>query len=319
MNRLYAILLAALVLTPARPADEAVANAVLAIVNDQVITYRDLREFAGPSLELLMQQYAGRPQQLEERIKATERDALDQLVERKLILHEFKTAGYNLPESIIEDRVRSRIRERYGDRLNLTRTLQREGITYETFKQRVREDFIVAVMRSRNISQEIIISPFKIEKYYADNREKYRVEDQVKLRVIMINQPQVGPQDTARKMADEIVKKLEEGADFAQMASIYSDDSYRSKGGDRGWVERKILRKELADPAFTLKPGQRSGVIETKEACYVILVEAAQANQVKTLPEMRDEIEKNLITQERDRLNKAWIERIKAKSFLRFF
>jgi parvulin-like peptidyl-prolyl isomerase len=84
-------------------------------------------------------------------------------------------------------------------------------------------------------------------------------------------------------------------------------------------VERSVLRKELADVAFTLKGGQRSGVIETKEACYVMLVEDLKPNHTQTLAEVRDDIERALVADERARLNKQWIEKLKAKSFVRYF
>ena len=57
------------------------------------------------------------------------------------------------------------------------------------------------------------------------------------------------------------------------MASVYSQGSQHNQGGDWGWVERSVFRKELADVAFTLKPGQVSDVIDTPQACYLMLVE----------------------------------------------
>ena len=57
------------------------------------------------------------------------------------------------------------------------------------------------------------------------------------------------------------------------MASVYSEGSQKSQGGDWGWVERSVLRKDLADAAFALKPGQVSDVIDTPESVYLMLVE----------------------------------------------
>jgi parvulin-like peptidyl-prolyl isomerase len=103
------------------------------------------------------------------------------------------------------------------------------------------------------------------------------------------------------------------------MATVYSTGSQRSQGGDWGWVERSVLRKELAEVAFTLQPGTLSDVIETAEECYLMLVEENRLSHTRPLSELRDEIEKTLLIQERARLQKQWIDRLKAKTFVRYF
>jgi parvulin-like peptidyl-prolyl isomerase len=120
-------------------------------------------------------------------------------------------------------------------------------------------------------------------------------------------------------LAGEILSKIKEGAAFADMAAVYSQGSQRNQGGDWGWVEKSVLRKELAETAFSLKPGEISSVIETPEACYLMLVEEKRAAHVKALGDVRDEIEKTMLAQERARLQKQWIERLKKKTFVRYF
>ena len=103
------------------------------------------------------------------------------------------------------------------------------------------------------------------------------------------------------------------------MASIYSQGSQRGQGGDWGWVERSVLRKELAEVAFSLKPGERSSVIETPQACYIMLVEETKPAHVKPLNEIREEIEKSLLVAERSRLAAQYIDKLKQKTFIRYF
>ncbi len=103
------------------------------------------------------------------------------------------------------------------------------------------------------------------------------------------------------------------------MASVYSEGSARSDGGNWGWVNRTTLQKDLATVAFSLKRGQRSSVIEMGDGCYLMLVEDAQPAHTKPLTEVRSEIEKTLIGQERDRLVKKWIDSLESKTFVRYF
>ena len=103
------------------------------------------------------------------------------------------------------------------------------------------------------------------------------------------------------------------------MATVYSQGSQQHQGGDWGWVQRSVLRKELADAAFALKPGQVSDVIDTPDTCYLMLVEDKTPAHVKPLNEVRDDIEKTLRTQEQAQLEKHWIEGLKKKTFIRYF
>jgi len=292
------------------------ANGIKAIVHDAIITYVDVEDLTSQTADVLMRQYRRDPSVLQKKMQEARDENLDRLLSRELILHEFSTAGYSMPESVIDEVVQQRIRSRYGDRVKLTKTLQAQGTTFEKFKQQVREQFIVEAMRSKNIAQEIIISPFKIETYYSANKDKYKVEDQVKLRMIVLNK---SGDISARKLAEEILVKLKEGASFAEMATINSQGSQKNQGGDWGWVEKSVLRKELADVAFSLKTGDISEVIETPEACYLMKVEESRPAHVRTIAEVRDEIEKNLVLAERERLEKQWIDKLKKKTFVRYF
>jgi parvulin-like peptidyl-prolyl isomerase len=138
------------------------------------------------------------------------------------------------------------------------------------------------------------------------------------LRMIVLNKS--SPDDTnTLALAHEILSRITGGANFQEMATIYSQGSQQHQGGDWGWVERSVLRKELADPAFSLKTGQVSGVIETPDSDYIMLVEDRKPAQVRPLSDVRDEIEKILQTQEQARLQKDWIDGLKKKTFIRYF
>jgi parvulin-like peptidyl-prolyl isomerase len=211
-----------------------------------------------------------------------------------------------------------------------------------------------------------VISPKKIEAYYTNNSAKFRLEDQVHLRMIVLKSASAGSTEETRRLAREIIAKLDEGASFVEMATIYSEGSQQSSGGDWGWRERNYLRRGLSDIAFNLNPGQRSGLvgmgkgeddgyviylydkaghlalvrkysgketlIEEKQVAtpdapamgepnefYLMSVEGKRPAHVRPLDEVREEIEKELAVQERARLQKAWVERLRAKAFVRYF
>jgi len=294
-------------------------DGVLAVINDTAITRQQVEAFISPAVEALRREYAGQPEAaFQQKLTGALNDGLEQLVERQLILHAFDTEGYRLPDSVVDELVQERIRDRYSDRVTLMKTLQAQGETFEAFRKDVRDQYIVSALRSKNVAQEIIISPYKVENYYRAHQDDFKIEDEIKLRMIVLNKT-AGDDTNTVILAREIQDKIKEGAAFADMASVYSQDSQRGQGGDRGWIERSVLRKELADPAFALQPGQVSDVIETPDSCYLMLVEQTRLAHVKPLNEVRDDIEKNLRAQEQARLEKQWITKLKAKTFVLYF
>lgn len=303
---------------PAGAAPELV-NGIVAIVGETVITEKEARQFIEPAIVALERQPGITRHAYNERAMEIYKDGLNQLIERQLTLNDFKSAGYSFPDSIIEDFVQERIRERYGDRVKLIKTLEAQNMTYDQFRTDIRDQFIVEQMNLKNVASAVIISPFKIETYYREHPEDFRLPDQVRLRMIELRKGDGGDPEAVRRMAREIEAKLAAGTKFGEMATMYSAGSQKREGGDLGWVNRSVLRKEFADATATLKPGQRTGVIEVPDACFLLQVEEVKLAQLRPLNEVRDEIEKTLLNQERARLQKKYVERLKKKSFVRFF
>jgi len=294
------------------------ADGVKAVVNDTAITYSQVEEFTMPVMETLQRQYAGQPAVLRQKYDETLRDSLEQLVERQLILHAFDVEGYHLPDNFADQLVQDRIRDRFGNRTALMKTLQAQGGTIEQFRKELLEQYIVQALRSKNVSQEVVISPYKVENYYLNHQDNFKIEDQIKLRMIVLDK--TSADDTnAVNLAREIEGKIKEGATFEEMASLYSQGSQQHAGGDWGWIERSVLSKELADAAFALKPGQISDPVVTPDSVYLMLVEQVRPSHVKPLGEVRGDIEKTIRVQEQARLEKQWIDGLKKKTFIRYF
>jgi peptidyl-prolyl cis-trans isomerase SurA len=298
-----------------------VLDGIEAVVHDAPVTLVEVQALTLPAVEMLQRQYAGQEQTFQTKVREAQRDNLEHLVQRQLILQEFTT--YKVPETILDKDVDKRVEEKirdqfYGDRVRFIKTLQAEGMTYEKFRQQIRDQFVEIALRQKNVSSEIIVSPHKIETYYAAHKEDYKVEEEIKLRMIVLtNAPGV---DEPKKLAEEILGKINEGASFTEMAGIYSQGSQKKENGDWGWVERKVLRKELAEASASLKPGEHSGVIATdsQDTFYIMLVEDRRPAHYKPLGDLRDEIEKNLVLEERNRLEQQWIARLKKKTFVKY-
>lgn len=325
MKRLafYTFLTLAAACFPAQAQKAEVIDGVAAIVNSEVITISQVRELVGARERSLREVYRG--QELENKVKEMRLAALKDLIDRQLILQEFKKMqekGANIPDYVIDDRVQTIIREEFGgDRGAFVRTLQAQGYTLTKFKEIEREKIIVQAMRQSKIDSNFVISPVQIQAYYNKNKMAYATPEQVKLRMIIIREGEGGdvPDLGSKKdLAREIRDKIAGGAEFERMAQMYSDDeSTQEVGGDWGWIERNTLNEQLTNVAFALRPGEVSPVVQIDNTYYILMVEAKKNASVKPITDVRDEIEKNLIQQERLKTQQRWLDTLREKAYIK--
>ncbi|MCX7826945.1 MAG: peptidyl-prolyl cis-trans isomerase [Verrucomicrobiae bacterium] len=319
-KRLLTAPLVALVLFASSGAVADTVDGIAAVVNDRLITFSDVRELATPAIQNAYRLYTG--EERDRKVQQAGVDALNTLVERALILQEYKEKGYHIPDHVFEGRVREIIEEQYGgDKNALIRTLQARGLTFDQWKEKfVREPFIVQALRQKEVSADVVISPAAIEQYYNENKAKFSLPYQVRLRMIVIKKEAGVNPNEARELAQNLWEKLEAGADFAALANVYSSSGQKNLGGDWGWVDKESgLRKELADVAFALQAGQHSKVIETEDGCYIVQVDEVRPARARTLAEVRGEIEKTLAQEKRSERQRQWMERLKKKAYIRYF
>ena len=360
-------------------AEPELVNGVQAVVHESVVTRAEVELMAFSALEQLYRQYRTQPGVLAKKESDARNESLDQLIERQLILRDFRvTFSEPARQAIIDKEIKKEvdqelegeIRTRYGgNRMTLVRTLQAEGITLERHRQQIRDRIIITWLRQKNIAAELIVSPHRVEVYYLAHRDAFKVQDEVKLRMIVLKCPGDSEAVRTERLVEDILTAIKEGATFAEMATIHSEGSQRSQGGDLGWWEPSRLNLGLADTAVSLQAGQISGVlsrsvgddywvcqysngvpiigrhykadtvlkkeilVETRQfenasaatalpppmEFYLMLVEDRRPNRFKTLTEVREQIEKDMKTQEQKRLEKAWVDKLKKKTFVRVF
>src|SRR5437870_2334648 len=124
------------VFVPAETRSEPVmVNGIAARVNDAIITFQQIEGEMDEPERLLRSQLRNQPDVLKQRITQLRNDTVELLIERLLILDDFNTnPNYKLPESVVEDVIRRRIRDKFGDRTRMIKTLEQQGIKQETFR-----------------------------------------------------------------------------------------------------------------------------------------------------------------------------------------
>jgi peptidyl-prolyl cis-trans isomerase SurA len=300
-----------------------VIDGIAAIVNNDVVTISQVRELIGARERSLREIYSGA--ELESKLNEMRLSAIKDLIDRQLILQEFKklqAKGASIPDYIVDDRVQAIIRQEFGgDRAAFVRTLQAQGYTLTRFKEIEKEKIIIQAMRQQKVDNNFVISPTQIQAYYNKNKQAYATPEQVKLRMIVIREGSSGDipdMGSKRELAEEIRDKVAKGAEFDRMAEMYSEDETTQQvGGDWGWIERNTLNEKLTNVAFSLRPGEVSPVIAIDNTYYIVMVEAKRHATIKPIGDVREEIEKNLIQQERTKAQQRWLDTLRQKAYIK--
>lgn len=156
------------------------------------------------------------------------------------------------------------------------------------------------VLDSAKIEAGVSVSHEDLQAFYDQHRDDYRVPEQVNVSHILIKTPLPGPDgkvdpkgvEEARKKAEDILKQFKAGGNFGELAKKYSEDPGSGKnGGSLGWIGKGRTVPEFEQTAFSLAKGETSGLVQSSYGFHIIRLDDKQAAHVKTLDEVKDQIE----------------------------
>ncbi len=156
------------------------------------------------------------------------------------------------------------------------------------------------VLPDKDAEDKVTVDAADLQRYYTDHQEEYRVPERVRVRHILIKIPPPGPDgkvdqkavDGARTKAQDILKQVKAGGDFAELAKKNSQDQGSAeKGGEIGWIVRKQTVEEFDKVAFSQAKGQISDLVQTSFGFHIIQTEEKEEAHLKPLAEVKAEIE----------------------------
>ncbi|OVE76211.1 hypothetical protein BVX97_02135 [bacterium E08(2017)] len=301
-------------------AEKMLIDGVAARINSDIITIGEVARMMLPMQQELVGKYRG--DALREKLLELYSDTVNALVERRLIMAAYEEQDMQLPEWVIDERIDEVIRENFrGDKSELMEILAREKMSFEEWRETWRERMGIASMRSSFFGRTINVSPEELVEQYEANREKYLTAGKAKLKMIFLKDD--GPVDGADQEsraglaeAAIVIEKLKKGAAFSDLAREYSDGNRAESGGDWGWVEPGVLRKEIVAAIDGLKEGDVTDPVETKQGVYIVKVEGLKDERIKAYEDVRDKIESELRMKRSEVAYKAWIERLKQDAYI---
>lgn len=281
---------------------------VVAYVNEYAITQGDIEMAVAPQARFIRAQF--RDEELARNLVDLYRQALDYLVETRLVLEAYEAQEGRIPEWAVDQQMDEIVRTEFkGDRDALVRTLARDRMTLAQWREDVKRSMIVSSMRSAVIGRNIAVAPGELRNYYEANRDMFQTAEQVRLSMIVLRPDE-------RALADQVRKRLLDGEDFAALARQVSQGPKKNEGGDWGWLNLDDLRPELADRIRPLALGGMAEPVMTEDGIYIVKLIERRRGEAVSFETAQKDIERKLRMKEAERLHRDWIERLKDKAYV---
>lgn len=297
------------------------SNRIAAVVDGVPIAASEVEETIKAQEQVIQFQYRNDPARIAKEIAILRQGAIETLIDREVLLAEFKKIGGVIKPQYVDDDINGIIRESFkGNRDAFVDELTRSGMTVKKFRELREKMVIMNVMRARNAGDHPPATPREVQEYYDKNVDKWREGDQIKISTITIpkftGEPGSSP-EKQRKLAEELRTKILQGADFAAVAKANSQDSHNENGGAWDWMAKTDLMPAIANAAMELKTGGISPVLDLESNYIIVACDAKKLGAAPDIEKLRPEIER-MINQEKGKANiDKWMESVRKKHVIK--
>ncbi len=301
---LFAATLACAAFAPAATLDGLAAK-----VNDAVITIGDvvneMRRTGGAQNDF----------------RAAYSNALEDTINRRLILNEALNKKLEMQEWLVDNRVREIVKDNFGGDMNkLTAQLAQSKVPLTDWRNQIRDDMIVNAMRFQMVDKDAAVTPAAMRAEYQAHRDRYREEARATVRVILLQPPQNDKTPPVSTRGEEIISRLEHGESFARLARKHSADSHAKDGGL--WKDIKpeeAFRPEISDTIAKLKVGEFSQLVNLDGWGFIVQKESETTDRQLTFEQAYDQVAAHVRRELVKARHDAWIARLRAAAFIKIY
>lgn len=314
-NFVLPLLLAALLfLTPVH-ASAAVINAIVAIVNDEVVTLYEVNREAQPVIREAEKQSV-----LDDAARSQiRRMALDRLVEKRLIEQKIRELNIKVSEEEIRQAIEDvKKQNNMPSQETLVAALANQGLSFDQYRSQLQEQLEKLKLVSMEVRAKIHVSETEMREYYDANHAKYTEDESYRARHIFFKTGEKSPAEEIKRTMTTALMVLAEaksGKDFAELARNYSEDpAARKDGGDLGTFKKGDMQAELESTILAMKPGEVSELVYTPVGFHIIKLEEKISGKLKPFEGLKAEIEEAIYRKKSEERFSQWAKDLRAKA-----
>ncbi|NUU00488.1 peptidylprolyl isomerase [Herbaspirillum robiniae] len=243
-------------------------DSILVVVNNEVITRQEVAD----RLASVEQRMTAQNAQLPPR-----NQLVRQLVERMIVE---RAQAQTAKESgiVVDDTMLDRAMQRIADQNKMTMPefrarLEKEGMIYASFREEIRREILSQRLREREVDNKVTVTESEVDNYLAAEANAGGARQELDIAQILVRVPEnASPEQLAsrRERAEDVLRQLKTGADFAKTAAAYSDASDALQGGDLGWRPSDRLPQLFLDGVAKLQDGQVSGILKSGNGFHIL-------------------------------------------------
>lgn len=229
-------------------------------------------------------------------------EVLNEMIDRKLILKAARESKMTMQEWVVENRIREIVNRSFGgDRNKLIETLGKQKISYPEWCAKTKDDLVIGAMRWNVVDKNAVASPAAMRAEYEAHKSRYAKDHQVSVSVILLK-----PEEAVRR--DEILKALKE-------------KSFEDLGGKKyeNVKPEELFKPEVCAEIEKMPKGTISHWIEIDGWSFLLRKDAETTGKVLSFDEAYDDIEAAVREEESRRLYTAWVERLRAETYIKVY
>ena len=302
---LFLILGGAAVLAPV-PVALAYDDAILAVVNDEAITVKDLRDYL-KSIYAQLRIEGKSPQEMKEVMAQYEEKGIEQLIDDKLILDAADKVGMMIKPKAVDDRLEE-IKKKYLSYQDFLNAIVKEGMTVSEVRKKIESQIKGQIMVDKEVREKIAVNPQEVTDYFSAHAGEYTIKPRLNLESIFVKSAY--GRDDAKAKIEKAMADVRSGVDFKSVSAQYSELP------SVGEISQDDLRPELRDKILSTPVGGVTSIIEVDNGFYIFKVDAIDSGKDASLKDVKDRIYQQLYEEKYQKRFKVWLDDLRKKAYV---